>query len=750
MVTREPAWPLTAQPEDGPVYTIDRFVLEGAAAWGLDDASLDRFPMRVDASTTGWITAVGDVDQRVRRLGDLANDHRIGPRFHRSALDQLEDRGRFSQFFFDVYGIDYADLAPPELVIDEAGGVARLVIAGPGVGQLDLGESVVGEDGSTIQGAEIDGEPIGALGVERIELIDRSTGEAMFLTDEEVRRGFIGAEEFLGATARLYRTDSGYVAARPGWPGERVRLGDLPAMSDEGARFYDSALQVFSVAIASVAFEEDLRGVGVRRVDPRQLRDEGVLTYEVLQARIGDVRTVTRNNATGEESVNPEGTQRFLEDSPVSVGDPVDQQAIDEYVYWLNRHPRRRFDVALSPGPAGDEATVDYYLTKQSDLSLYAQLSNTGTEETSLLRQRFGLAHYNLTGVDDILSVDYITGNFDDVHGVFGSYERPLFGIDRLRGRVFASYVSYDASEVGVAALDFSGDTYGVGGELTWTAWQHDAYFLDLIAGLRYENVQVESDAALLDAENDFLLANVGARLSRQTENASLSAGVQIEWNLPDVADTDQGDLDELGRLDASDDWTAIRWDVGGSFYLEQLFAPDKVAQGEGTLAHEIFLLATGFNALGDRRLPPNYAETVGGLYSVRGYPESFLLGDQTLVLRAEYRFHIPRALGYRSRPGKLFGRDFYWAPPRPLARPDWDLVLRGFVDAGWSWNNERLEFENNAHLLSVGAGIELSVLNNLIARLDLALPLRPENDGFDDEVETLDARLHFVVTVIF
>ena len=52
----------------------------------------------------------------------------------------------------------------------------------------------------------------------------------------------------------------------------------------------------------------------------------------------------------------------------------------------------------------------------------YSQVTNISTSSTADFCQRFGLLHYNMTGGDDILSMDYLTGDFDSVHGVTANY----------------------------------------------------------------------------------------------------------------------------------------------------------------------------------------------------------------------------------------------------------------------------------------------------------------------------------------
>ncbi|MDH4016983.1 MAG: hypothetical protein OEV20_06570, partial [Actinomycetota bacterium] len=125
-----------------------------------------------------------------------------------------------------------------------------------------------------------------------------------------------------------------------------------------------------------------------------------------------------------------------------------------------------------------------------------------------------------------------------------------------------------------------------------------------------------------------------------------------------------------------------------------------------------------------DYRLIPQASQVIGGLYSVRGFEQGLAVGDSVYVASAEYRFHIPRALGVRPRPVQLpWIGDFRVAPQQVYGRPDWDLILRGFVDAGGAVRNRRernnAADELNQTLVGAGVGLELNVAGRFRARVD-------------------------------
>ena len=508
-----------------------------------------------------------------------------------------------------------------------------------------------------------------------------------------------------------------------------------------------AALERIPVAYGALGY----RGILVTADEPALAR--GVLRITVIEGRIGQIRTILRREDR-DALVNDPSTARVRARAPLrgrdaeQPGDLVRIAPLDDFAHSLSRHPNRRADVALSPGPADGpegEVTLDLLLTESPPLLLYAQASNTGTEETSEWRERFGLAHYNLTNNDDILTLDYITGDFDEIHALLASYEAPLTHDGRLRARAFARYSEFDASELGDLLIDFQGENAVVGGELALNVWQDGPAFVDLVAGLRYERHDVRNTLGI-DTGNSFLLPSLAARYERRADAWSFDASVGVEFNLPGAGGTDDASLDQLGRFAADDTWTVLTYRAQLSAYLDELFSDEPSAR-----AHELVLSARGRASLSSR-LPPGFTDVAGGLYTVRGHPESFTSGDRSLIVSAEYLFHFPRTLaptGDDHPPDTLLGSPFYWAPARPGGRTDWDLIFRAFVDAAWTENVERLAFERDSALLSAGVGLELAIKRNFRARVDVGWVLKDEASA-DDRVEIGDNEVHLVFTLVF
>lgn len=544
------------------------------------------------------------------------------------------------------------------------------------------------------------------------------------------------------------------------------------------------AVERVCAAVFAVMNNRGLVGVLVapdpERVDwqTREVFDdvEAELSILIYVAVVGEVRSVASGDRVKEsDRVNSSKHEAIRRKSPIKTFDEdperayISRRAIDDYVLRLNRHPGRRVDVAIAPTASRDKAVLDYLVSENKPITLYAQLSNTGTEDTDEWRERFGFTHTQLTGRDDILSVDYITAGFSEAHAVIASYDTPLFDSDRLRFRLYGNFSSFEASDVGLAGEQFTGESWTLGAEFVYNFLQtrmpgraqDRALFVDAFAGARWQSISVTNELAEVDGDDDVFLPRVGLRAESRNDVETFGATAAIEWSMPGVSGSDEEELEKLGRLNVDEEWVTFQFDIGYSFFLEPLInvsewqkprvpTPRGDAKrfdpGLSTLAHELAFGVRGQWAF-DHRLIPNAEQVVGGLYTVRGYPESVVAGDSVIIGTLEYRFHVPRALAIQPEPSRLFGRDFRVRPQQQYGRPDWDLVLRAFVDAGHVVNSDREDYEKDESLIGAGLGAELLLYQNLSVRMDWGMAL---DDVDNQNVKAGSNRFHFVFTLLF
>jgi hemolysin activation/secretion protein len=566
--------------------------------------------------------------------------------------------------------------------------------------------------------------------------------------------------------------DGSLVAWRPGQGFTKTQFTIAQANAAGVQNYHQSALLAIDGAI--VRYFNDKKGlIGIyvaqsgNDIDPTggdDLRKKGDtdLHLVIWVGVVKEMRTVAAGDRfkIGERINNP-AHRKVLENSPVKPEgqggtDLLKRDAIDEYVFRLNRDPSRKVDVAMAAAKDQGGVALDYLISESKPWSIYAQLSNTGTRQTSDWRERFGALHNNLTGHGDILSLDFITAGFEtgdqESNAALGSYEAPLFGLQTLRGRAYVSWNKFTASDLGAADQHFNGEESVFGGELIANIYQKRELFVDAVGGVRYKHVSNFNSGVGERGEADFWIPYVGLRLDRSTEQTSLRASVTALFGTTSSKQTSSGSnqtdsLDGLGRLTVDDDWEVIQAEVSESFYLEPLLLPQSKLK---SLANEIVLSARGSYSF-NNRLVPQEQEVLGGLYTVRGYPESLVAGDNIWVVSAEYRFHLPRALPVRSDPENtpLFGKPFRYRPSEPLGRTDWDLVLKAFIDAGQVTQSGSDPTEQQDTLIGAGVGFDLSFKQNMILRVDYGVALRDAGTE-DNGVNAGHSRVHVVFTILY
>lgn len=573
-----------------------------------------------------------------------------------------------------------------------------------------------------------------------------------------------------GAVADLRRDGDDLLVPREGEAATPIRLSDLVGTPAAGAPMRRISAGAINIVCRSLVAEMNRLGViGVRvtpdaaQIDLQTLADQrdpqrdAALRIMILPAWVREVEALAlpEGNIGGEPA--PSLVHRWMvEQSPLkppasagSPGDAIQRDLLEDYVRRLSRRPGRRVDATMSAAGSSGDVALDYVVTESKPWFVLSQLANTGTSQTGDLRARFGFVHNQLTGNDDVLALDYITADFKDTQAFLGSYEGWLFGRESIRWRAFGSWQQYVAADLGFGDATFSGDGWSAGGELIGNVFQRRDLFVDLVGGMRYEHQSVDDQVAGTQGESPFVFQYVGANLERVTPTATSLATLRLEWTLADLANENVDDLTALGRVDTSKNWIVLKFDLSQSFFLEPLIYGDAWSDPDlpvpHTLAHEVALSLRGQYAF-DYRLTPTSESVVGGLYTVRGYPEALTAGDTTVVASAEYRLHIPRLFGIEPDPARtpLFGQPFRLRADRPFGYPDWDLVFKGFVDAGWSFISDPQPGEQNETLVGAGIGMDFVFLQNFSVRLDWGFALR-EVPG---AVSAGDNKLNFVVTI--
>lgn len=592
-------------------------------------------------------------------------------------------------------------------------------------------------------------------------------------------------------TVDLGRAEDGALVATGS--GNPIKLSEpLPA----GAKISEQALRRIFAAIVERMNDHDVYGIVAMpsrdQIDPQSKEDlrtggDKKLKIVIWFSEVVQVRSVAKGSRVPADAAvsNPKHA-RIVANSPIKPaegdkpGSLFTKEQLDDYLRRLNRQPGRSVEAALSSTEEPGKVVLDYLVTEQKPWLVYAQVSNTGTGATDKLRERVGFVHNQLFNRDDIASIDYITSNINKANAVFGSYNYPLIFPDKLRIRGYGSWGDFNATTPPVAVNakgeEFGGNSWSGGAELIASPYSVWKFAIDATAGAIVEHVEVKNKTTAQAGQADLWSPYLSLRAERASEVWNLTGSVGYETSFKSE---DAAQLVKLGRLNTKSTYDLVRGDLSASTYLEPLFygISSKNDWKRSTLAHEVSFSVRGQYALSGRRMIPQKEQAIGGYFSVRGYPESAVAGDNVFSGSAEYRFHIPRALQPRSEQEKtaantatqepaptLFGRPFNYRPPRVYARPDWDLIFRTFLDFGGTEINSTTKYpkQSNEHdysLLSTGVGVELQMLSNLNLRSDWGYVLDGIKTGVKsannyspglNDTKAGSSRLHLLLTLVW
>jgi hypothetical protein len=610
--------------------------------------------------------------------------------------------------------------------------------------------------------------------------------------------------ELLPVRVELRRGQLGWRAPGEDEPGETLSIGgpQSPVVTLES----DGLARVLRALVARI-HETGLYGVDVRPasedidlVSERDLRPPERTTLRVL-VRLGQIEQV-RTIAVGDRieddwRIDNELHTRIREDSPLqpagSATDAstnlVNRRALEDYLFRLNRHGGRRVEAALSPSEDPGGVVLDYRVLESKPWFVYGQVSNTGTRRTSRWQTRVGAVHRQLTNRDDVLSLEYLNAGLEDVNGFNMRYQAPFFrrerpdwmnrsdgdpgwiawlprekipwwGVDRMRWELRFAYGRFKVNRASTFSTfandEVDSEEFQYAGRFIYEAFQHRDLFIDLWGGLRLRDIEVdnESGPAPAGGEELFVLPRFGIHAERVNRVSNFGLDLTVEGS---VGNMDQDELENLGRDDVDDDYALLEFNAGYSTFLEPLLRPqawrDPATELSSTLAHEMALGLRGQYAF-DYRLVPQVSQVVGGLYSVRGYDQSIAVGDTVVIGSLEYRFHLPRALPVNRKPLELpYLGDFRATPQQVYGRPDWDLILRAFLDVGRAERNGGSSAgpnERDETLIGTGLGAELQIRSNFRARVDWGVALEETSDKASHSADVGDQEIHVLFSILY
>ena len=428
-------------------------------------------------------------------------------------------------------------------------------------------------------------------------------------------------------------------------------------------------------------------------VAPEQNLDRGVVTLQVIEARIGKV-TIQGNRFFDDSNIRA-SLPALREGVPPRAGD------ISANAQLANENPAKQVDVVLRPGEKQGvvDATVD--VVDVRPLKAFLTLDNTGNEQTGDFRLGVGVQHANLFNHDNVGTFNYVTspGKWNEVRLYSGSYRLPLYSLGDSIDLIAAySDVSAGTAQTVAGPLTFSGQGTVYGLRYNQLLERRGEFSHRIVYGLDYRAYKNEC------ALGNFGAAGCGPAAVNVTV-MPISLAYSGNWTKP-------------GRV--SDFYVTLSHNIPGAANGQQsdfTAARPNPNGGEGASSQYTILrfgasVVNAFESNWQTRAALNAQYTSNALVS----GEQFGIAGATAV-RGFLEREITRDTGY-------FANLELYSPNLAGKLVPGEGNLRGllFCDFGGAANNA-LTGETGLHasIASIGAGFRWNIQRNFNMRFDLA-----------------------------
>ncbi len=444
------------------------------------------------------------------------------------------------------------------------------------------------------------------------------------------------------------------------------------------------------------ALEGAYRSAGysaVHVVTPEQEVTGGIITFHVIEARIGKVVL------GGNEYYDKDNIRNAL--PALTEGATPSARELSSNLRLANENPTRQVEVVLAVGEAENTVDAKVNVRDSSPHKFFLTLDNTGNQNTGMYRTGIGYQHNNLFNRDHAATFNYSTSpsNASNVTQISASYRLPIYSLgDSLD--LIAAYSDTNAGTTSTVAgpLTFSGKGHVYSARYNHYLPRQGDYTSKVIAGFDHREylnnclLGAFGPAGCGPAAFDITVHPVSL-----TYNGTLTKPAHVfdyaatlVRNIPGGARGGAADFNNvrpspIGGTGAKADYTILRLNGSLSGVLPENWQYRMAANAQYTAD----ALVSG--------------ESFGltGANTVRGFLEREASGDKGYVLNAElYTPELASMLGMQNGSFRLLG----------------------FIDHS-SGQVVPLAGETSARTTagSVGAGFRFAYSKNLVAKFDWA-----------------------------
>lgn len=444
------------------------------------------------------------------------------------------------------------------------------------------------------------------------------------------------------------------------------------------------------------ALEGAYRNAGysaVHVVTPEQEVTGGIITFEVIEAKIGKVVL------GGNEHYDQDNIRNAL---PALVeGATPSARELSSNIRLANENPTRQVEVVLAVGEAENTVDARVNVKDESPHKFFLTLDNTGNQNTGMYRTGIGYQHNNLFNRDHAATFNYSTSpsHANSVSQISASYRLPIYSLgDSLD--LIAAYSDTDAGTTSTVAgpLTFSGKGQVYSARYNHYLPRQGDYTSKIVAGLDHRaylnNCSLGAfgpagcGAAAFDVTVHPVSLTYNGTLTKPTHVFDYAA--TLVRNIPGGSGGSAADFNNvrpspIGGAGAKADYTILRLNGSLSGVLPENWQYRLAANAQYTA--DALVSGESFGLVGAN--------------TVRGFLEREVSSDKGYVLNAElYTPELISSLGMQNGSFRLLGFiDHASGEVVPLAGEAATRTTAG----------------------SIGVGFRFAYSKNLVAKFDWA-----------------------------
>jgi hemolysin activation/secretion protein len=442
-------------------------------------------------------------------------------------------------------------------------------------------------------------------------------------------------------------------------------------------------------------------------VIPDQQVEDGVVRIQIIEGRLSDI----------EISGNTRLRADYLEDRlRADAGEPLNVQHLQERLQLLQQSPLiEQLQAELAPGVRPGEGVLRLGIREARPYEIGLAVANNNPPSVGATRAYLYGLHRNLSGVGDTLGLSYGHGlEGGDTSDWRAFYARPVNARDTTV-QVWAGRNETSVIEDRFSTLDITSKLQSYGIALTHPLYRTPQQTLSLGVNLerrRSESFLLGIPFSFGPGEVDGEATVTAARFIQEWLDRRLNQVITAR-------STFSVGLDAFGA-------TINPWEPDGQFvsWLGQF------QWGRRFGERDYQLLFKSIAQLTDDPLLPMEKCALGGMETVRGYPENTLVRDRCFVTSLEFRaplYHLPLA-------------DVSRGPN------EGQVQLALFADYGYAKNKGAFDLAPNS-IYSAGVGFRWDANDKIRAAVYWGYPFREVNTGDEGWV---GSRVNFFAQVAY